>query len=135
MNRFLFHFSVPFHEVDGAGVLFFSHLFSHAHDAYAALLRESGFSLKTVLEEGRYLIPLVHAEADYHHPLLLDDAIEVQVGVTRLGGSSMQFRHEFLHREQLCATAHTTHVFRLAEKGQATPIPARLRKALSDYCQ
>jgi len=35
-------FTLPLQEVDHAGVMFFAHLFSHAHDAYAELMQSMG---------------------------------------------------------------------------------------------
>ncbi|HDK37519.1 MAG TPA: acyl-CoA thioesterase, partial [Thiolapillus brandeum] len=59
MKSFQHHFQVPFHELDPGGVMFYAHLFSHAHDGYAALLAETGWSLKAMLNAGDYLVPLV----------------------------------------------------------------------------
>ncbi len=125
-------FRVPFHELDPGGVLFHAHLFSHAHEAYAALLAETGCSLKDFLETGKYLIPLVHAEADYLHPLQLDDEICVTVSTTSIGNSSMSFSYTFHKGDLLCATASTTQVFLDSQNKKPVPLPEALRQGLQE---
>lgn len=133
MKSFEHIFQVPFHELDPGGVMFHAHLFSHAHNAYAALLSEAGYSLKTILLAGDYLVPLVHAEADYLHPLLLDDRVCITVALASANNSSLSFSYKFYKDDMLCATAATTHVF--LRKGSRTPvaIPEKLRQGLRDY--
>lgn len=133
MKSFKHHFQVPFHELDPGGILFFSHLFSHAHDAYAGLLAETGCSLKSFLDAGGYLIPLVHAEADYRQPLQLDDQVFITVVPAAPGNSSLSFSYSF-HKDGICcANAKTTHVFLHKDNRQPAPVPDKLRKALKPY--
>lgn len=132
MKSFQKTFRVPFHELDPGGVLFYAHLFSHAHEAYAALLAEAGFSLKACLETGEYLIPLVHAEAEYLHPLQLDDDICVTVSTTSIGNSSMSFSYTFHKGGLLCAMASTTQVFLDRQTKKPVPLPETLRQGLEE---
>ncbi|WP_457667277.1 acyl-CoA thioesterase [Thiolapillus sp.] len=111
MKPFEYHFQVRFQDLDPAGILFFARLFDHVHDAYAALLADVGFSVKTILETGEYLVPLVHAEADYLHPMRLDDPVRVTVIAQTSGNSSLSFSYTFYKDSTCCATAKTTHVF------------------------
>lgn len=133
MKSFRKTFQVPFHELDPGGVLFHAHLFNHAHEAYASLLAEAGCSIKTLLKEGKYLIPLVHAEADYLHPLRLDDEICIAVMPTAIGNSSLDFSYTFQKDGLLCAKARTTHVFLGKDKGTPVTVPEKLRKGLAGY--
>ncbi|WP_457674195.1 acyl-CoA thioesterase [Thiolapillus sp.] len=133
MKSFRHCFRVPFHEVDAAGILFHAHLFTHAHDAYSALMREMGMDLKTLLEEGRYLIPLVHAEADFRLPMEMEDEIETRVQAIPPGHSSFGFRYAFHRQEQLCATVVTRHVFLDRATGTPTALPAGLARQLQAW--
>ena len=130
MTSFEHRFRVRFQDLDPAGILFFARLFDHAHDAYAALLSEAGYSLKSVLEAGHIRIPLVHAEADYRQPLRLDDLIVVKTSATHYGKTSLRIDYQFLRDEICCATATTTHVFTDARTLQPVPVPQALRRCL-----
>jgi YbgC/YbaW family acyl-CoA thioester hydrolase len=134
MSAYRYLFKIPFHEVDAAGVIFHAHLFSHAHDAYNALMRELGHDLKTLLQEGRCLVPLVHAEADFHLPMELDDEIEIRIHALPPGNSSIGFRYHFLKDELLCASVTTRHVFIDRKQHNRLPLPPGLREALQAFC-
>ena len=45
--------------------LFFMNIYRMAHNAWEAFLTKAGFSIAEMLETGKYLMPVVHAEADY----------------------------------------------------------------------
>ena len=68
----MYHYqtTIRLHQTDAAGVVFFSNLFVIAHDAYESFL-ESHLPLNAILSDGVYIIPIVHAEADYLLPLAL----------------------------------------------------------------
>jgi 1,4-dihydroxy-2-naphthoyl-CoA hydrolase len=74
-------FRVALHDTDAAGVLFFAHLFRHAHDAYEAWMATLGFPLDAIVRDGELRLPLVHAEADYRRPLRHGEAVTVQLAV------------------------------------------------------
>ncbi len=133
MSHHLHRFRVPFDQLDPGGILFYGHLFTHAHHALEALLREIGWGLAELLAEERYRLPLVHAEADFHAPLQLDAQIDVTVAVRHIGEHSFILGYRFLHEEVLCATVGTAHVLVDAGNGRPTPLPEELRQALSRY--
>jgi len=126
-------FRVPFDQLDPGGVLFFGHLFGHAHRAYEALLREIGFGLAALLEAGETALPLVHAEADYHHPMKLDDLIEVELEARAIGERSFTLGYRFWKGEVLCASATTVHVAVETGSGRPLPLPDPLRRGLAAY--
>ncbi len=123
-------FQVAFQEVDHAGVMFFAHLFGHAHDAYAEMMQSIGYPLHQVIATGEYHIPLVHAEADYLAPMRHGQSIEVSLIIESLGNTSMNLKYEFLSEHGRCAQASTRHVFVDASTGESISIPDNLRQAL-----
>lgn len=133
MKRFCHHFRVPFHELDPGGVLFHAHVFTHAHQAYEALMRELGWGLAAVLREGKLAIPLVEAHAEYLRPLHLDDRIEIQVGTAEIGKRSFTLEYRFLREKGHCVLVKTTHVTVERRSGEAVPLPAELAAALEGY--
>ena len=47
-----------------------------------------------MLTDVDWLLPMVHAEADFRAPLRLGDHVEVEVSIARLGESSITFQYE-----------------------------------------
>lgn len=112
---FIYRFRVPFHQVDRAGILFFAHVFTHAHDAYELFMQQKGLELGGIVEAGER-IPLVHAEADYHHPLQHGDEIRVELAVKVTGRTSFTLDYGFFNTENVrCVSVSTVHVIMLRE--------------------
>ena len=51
MQTYNYHFTTTIHDIDAAGVLFFAHLYRHAHDAYEAFMSNIGFSLDEIIRK------------------------------------------------------------------------------------
>ena len=110
-QAYAYQFRVSLHDTDAAGVLFFAHLFRHAHDAYEAWMGELGFALDEMIRDGGLALPLVHAEADFKRPLRHGDLIRVEVRVDELRASSFGVGYRFLTDDGiLAAIARTVHV-------------------------
>lgn len=124
-------FEVRLHDTDAAGVLFFAHLFRHAHDAYESLMAAAGSPLQDLIRVGTAL-PIVHAEADYQALMRQGDRIRVAVTVAEIRRRSFSLDYRFIDpRGDPCARAHTVHVLTGPE---TTPVlPDELREALSRW--
>ena len=129
-NSPIFEFTVPLQETDHAGVMFFAHLFSHAHDTYAWLMESMGFPLHKIIQAGEYHIPLAHAEADYLAPMRHGQEVQVRIDIERLGNSSFTLKYEFSSNGSLCARASTRHVVIDPGTGSPIPLPNKLRGGL-----
>ena len=124
-------FEVRLHDTDAAGVLFFAHLFRHAHDAYESLMAAAGFPLQDLIRNGTAL-PIVHAEADYQAPMRQGDRIRVAVGVAEIRRRSFSLDYRFLDEQGLLrARARTVHVLIGADTTMA--LPDDLRQALARW--
>jgi 1,4-dihydroxy-2-naphthoyl-CoA hydrolase len=122
-------FRVALHDTDAAGVLFFAHLFRHAHDAYEAWMAALGFPLDAMVRDGELRLPLVHAEADYHHPLRHGEAVTVQLAVGEVRERSFVIDYCFLGAENaVAATAQTVHAG--LDAGGSRGLPTALLAAL-----
>mgnify|MGYP001090532810 FL=1 len=128
---FDYRFKVRLHDIDAAGVMFYGHLFRHAHDAYEGFMSALRFPLDGLVRAGCRL-PLVHAEADFLMPMHHGEEILVEVGVEALGGARFTLTYGFQDRAgALRARARTVHVH-LAEGGTGpAPLPEDLRAALA----
>lgn len=125
-------FRVALHDTDAAGVLFYGHLFRHAHDAYEAFMAARGFPLPGLLESGAVALPIVHAEADYRGPLRHGDAVTIHVSVLATGGSSFRIGYRFVGDDGTeRAEAQTVHAAMDPADGRGVALPEALREALS----
>jgi 1,4-dihydroxy-2-naphthoyl-CoA hydrolase len=131
---FEYHYVLPLHEVDAAGIAFFSHAFRHAHDAYEAFMDELGLSLKELLSEGEYGLPLVHCEADFLAPIRHGDHVRIELRVQTLGRSSFSLAYRFtsLAGDPL-VRALTRHVLVSNQTGRAAALPQAMRRRLQAH--
>ena len=121
---------IRLHHTDAAGVVFFSNLFVIAHDAYESFL-ESHLTLNTLLSGGAYIIPIVHAEADYLLPLPLSETIRVELSLEQTGTSSFNLGYVIKNSKMETAVRlKTIHAVQLKDDGKTIPIPEPLRHAL-----
>lgn len=124
-------FRIALHDTDAAGVLFYAHLFRHAHDAYEGLMTALGWPLPALVSGGTLALPLVHAEADYRHPLRHGDPVICEVSVAGVGQGSFSLDYAFLSPTgALAATARTVHAALDRASGQAVALPPGLAAAL-----
>lgn len=124
--------TVPFQDIDAAGIVFYAHLFRYAHEAYEHFMQQSGCSLQQLLAEGSYLLPLVHAEADYRRPLRHADRLKIELRLQKLGQSSFTLGYRVLGEDQAeHASLETVHVALDRTTHQPMTLPESLRKALS----
>ena len=85
---------VAFNDIDAAGIVYFGTVFDYCHRAYERVLEAIDIPLPHILNNERWAMPLVHAEADYVAPMRHGEQITVQVKLQRLGRSSMHFHYE-----------------------------------------
>ena len=122
--------TIRLHHTDAAGVVFFSHLFVIAHDAYESFL-DSHLPLSTLLSDGAYIIPIVHAEADYLLPLPPSETIRVELSLEQTGTSSFNLGYVIKNSKmETTVRLKTIHAVQLKDDGKTIPIPESLRQAL-----
>lgn len=133
-----FRYSTPprFQDVDAAGIVFYARLFAYFHDAYVAFLESMGpeLALHRAVESADFLIPLVHAEADFKAPLRFGDEATTTVSVERIGRSSYTLAYQ-IHRGdgQLAASGQTVHACASKAEFRARPLPEALRAGLMQH--
>ena len=128
----MYHYqtTIRLHQTDAAGVVFFSNLFVIAHDAYESFL-ESHLPLNAILSDGVYIIPIVHAEADYLLPLALSEKTGVELCLEQTGISSFDLGYVIKNSKmETVARLKTIHAVQLKEDQKTVPIPDPLRNAL-----
>lgn len=133
MQTYNYHFTTSLHDIDAAGVLFFAHLYRHAHDAYEAFMSDIGFSLDKVIRDN-ILLPLIHSEADFLQPIRHGDRICIRLQIKKIGNSSFSVIYHFTgNQDQQLASALTTHVYLDRTDHESKTLPDSLRDELSKY--
>jgi YbgC/YbaW family acyl-CoA thioester hydrolase len=124
MSAFIYKRRIAFHETDAAGVVYFANYFHLAEEAETHAMA----SLRCVVTRDGHLYPRVHAEADYHAPLRFFDEVAVHYHIVRIGSSSIHWKFDIFHNEQLCATFQTISARRNRD-GSAAPYSDAEREA------
>jgi len=95
---------------DAAGVVFFASVFVMAHECYEAFMEGRGMSLGAILEEGRYIAPIVHAEADIQKSMRLSERIAIEMSLAKTGKSSFELAYRFIGNDgEATAGVKTVH--------------------------
>ena len=133
MQTYNYHFTTTIHDIDAAGVLFFAHLYRHAHDAYEAFMSDIGFSLDEIIRNNSKL-PLVHSEAEFLQPIRHGDRVTIVLQIKNIGISSFTVNYRFTGEQgRQLATASTTHVHLDADGKKNSALPDALHTELSKY--
>ena len=117
------HRRVVFGDVDMAGWMHFPRVFDFVEDAEHEWMRSLGVTIIS-REEGGW--PRARVECDYRAPMKFGDAIEVRLGVERVGSSSLTLVFEIFRGGECTASGRIVAV-RVDPKGRPRPIDPELR--------
>ncbi|MDM3884003.1 thioesterase family protein [Pseudomonas sp. BCRC 81390] len=86
------------------------------------------------IHHGAAIALVVSSACDYQSPVAFPQDIEVGLAVSRLGNTSVQYQLAvFIQGQALaCATGRFVHVFVDRQGRRPVPVPARLRRVLSE---
>lgn len=122
---------VNFYDCDPAGILFYANLFRYAHTAYEEML-ETFKLAKNFFQDKEYVMPLIHAEANYIKTFNIHEKLEIEVNISQLRESSFELKFKFFDIEHILkAEAKTVHVFVKKEGYEKVPLPKDLRDKLN----
>ena len=127
---FTYTTKIRLHHTDAVGRIFFNQIFTLAHECYEDFL-SSIYPMAQFRQSGDFLLPIVHAEADYHVPLKVGQNITLNMSLEKLGQSSFHLIYKVETDEGVLAvTVRTSHVCVDRQTQKPIPTPERLRKAL-----
>jgi YbgC/YbaW family acyl-CoA thioester hydrolase len=125
-----FSTTVRIHHTDAAGILFFANLFVIAHECYESYL-DPEVTFHMMFNELNLMLPIVHAEADYHKPLQVSDRITVELRLGTMRESSYSLEYDILTEEgERAATVKTSHVVKSKDGRQPASLPEKLIRKL-----
>lgn len=117
---------VRLRDTDAAGVVFFAAYFELAHDCY-----ESFLDISTVIKEDDFIIPIVHAEADYAIPLEPGDEITIQMVLAKTGRCSFTLEYEIIKTDGTSAAKmRTIHAIVSKHNSKPLKIPEAIKEKL-----
>jgi acyl-CoA thioester hydrolase len=121
---------VRYGECDPQGVVFNAHYFAYFDIALTELWREALGGYRTMMDEGVDLV-VAEATARYKAAARFDDELDLEVEVTRAGTTSMATSLRIRRDGELLVEGEMVHVFIDREALTKTPIPERIRAALT----
>lgn len=122
---------VRLHLTDAAGVVYFANLFVLAHQCYESFLDQDN-SIGSIIDQGEFIIPIVHAEADYRMPLKVSEKVLVEMALNKISDSSFGLTFAFSNEsEQVTAEVKTVHAVLQHNTRKPVEIPPFLKTALS----
>lgn len=120
---------IAFADTDASGWMHFPTIFRHVEAAEHECLKSRGV---LVFDRALGGWPRVNVTCDYHKPLLAGDAIEVRIGIEKIGGSSIVWVFEVINAQgEVAVSGRMTNV-RVDHVGKPQPISESERKALGD---
>ncbi len=130
---------VRFSDVDHAGIVYYPRFFHFFHLAFEELWRErmGPHAYRELLDRDRVGFPAVRAECDFHAPLRFGDSARIELGISRMGGKSIDFRYRVSNAEtgQRCADGRVVCAVVDLARFVAIPVPERVAALLSDLVE
>jgi acyl-CoA thioesterase FadM len=124
---------IPFHLTDSAGILFFGHVFTLAHQAFEQfVIHQLECPWTFWFQNDDWKVPIKHSEAQYLHPLQAGKDCQIELMVTTLTTSSFTLNSTF-YQQSLCCIVKSVHVFCHSLTKQKIPIPPSIHPRLKQY--
>ncbi len=131
MKKFTNRRTVRLQDTDATGVLYFPEQLNMALETFEDFLSHHQMPLRKLIDSP-YLLPVVHAQADYLAPVMVGDELEIHLTVETVGTKSVTFAYRFvdIKRKIDVGTAKIIHVAVEKQSRQSVPIPDILRAFL-----
>ena len=122
------HIRVRYAETDQMGVVYHGNYFAWFEVGRVELLRQLGWSYKTLEEDGVNL-PVIEATCQYRHPARYDDELEIRTAGRMASPLRVEFTYELVRMAdaRVLATARTVHV-PVTPGGRPCRLPEPLRE-------
>lgn len=121
-------------DIDSSGIILWSAYTRLVEMAETELFRAAGFPYGTLWDQLDVWLPRVQFHIDYRSPVRLDDLLDVEIWISRIGRSSIRF--ELAMRKQggvLAAEGYLVIVAISRTDGRSIEVPALLVQALAPY--
>ena len=133
MKKIVTDYRVPYADTDQMGVVYYGNYMALFERARNELMRACGYTYKECEQEG-FMLPVVHAEADYRSPAKYDDLLEISAGVRLQKGVRIEIACEVRRKgeDQLLVSGYTRHVFVSTRNFRPCPPPQRCLDSIAE---
>jgi len=118
-------YKIAFSETDPGGILFFAEFFKIAHITYERFFESLNLKRNYFLDK-EFILPIVHANADYISPVKFGDELKCEVLVGKIGETSFELKYNLFNKNQIAAKVITKHVVVKKEVFKKSEIPIDL---------
>ena len=133
MRKIVTEYRVPYADTDQMGVVYYGNYMALFERARNELMRACGYTYTECEAEG-FMLPVVHAEADYRSPAKYDDLLEISAWVRLQKGVRIEIACEVRRKgeDQLLVSGYTRHVFVSTRNFRPCPPPQRFLDSISE---
>jgi YbgC/YbaW family acyl-CoA thioester hydrolase len=125
---------VRWSDVDASGIILWSAYTRLVEIAETELFRAAGFPYGTLWDQLDIWLPRVQFHLDYRNPARLDDLLEIGIGVSRIGRSSIRFEFTVSKAAaEVVAEGYLVIVAIGRADGRSVAVPKALAEALAPY--
>lgn len=125
---------VRWSDIDSSGIILWSAYTRLVEMAETELFRAAGFPYASLWERLDIWLPRVQFHIDYRNPVVLDDLLDVEIWVARIGRSSIRFELAMKKADgQLAAECYLVIVSLSRTNGKSVEVPRLLAEALAPY--
>lgn len=122
---------IPFHLADPAGIVFFAHSFTLAHQAFEQWVQTSlNMSWQEWFNNPQWVAPIRHTEANYLAPLFAGQECDVNIEVKEIKNSSFTISYQISQQNKICCELTITQVFCDKTTMKKISIPDSIKIAL-----
>jgi len=129
---FCYQTRVKFADLDLAGTVFFANHLKLAHETYEAMFKAGGLSISDIIQGGDFLLPIVHAEADYKRLVKPDELLTIEIEVA--GASKCSFTLSYQIKKEtgdVASVVKTVHASINSKTHKVIPIPDQIKTILN----
>ncbi len=132
---FTYFRTIYLRESDATGVLFFSELLNLAVEAVEMFWKSKGLTVQMLIEQNRFLLPIVHAECNFSAPLRVGDEIKIDLSLKGVGSTSFTLQTSISKGEIVSGSTEIVHVCVDKTTGDPHPIPESILSYLRELIQ
>ena len=119
-------YRVPYADTDQMGVVYYGNYLTLFERSRNELMRSCGYTYKKCEEEG-WMLPVIHAEVNYHSPAHYDDLLEVTAYVQSQKGVRLEIACEVRRKgeDRVLVDGFTRHCFVSTTSFRPIPPPEK----------
>lgn len=135
MKKIRIDIRVRYADTDAMKVVYHSNYFVWCEMGRTELLRSSGFSYKSIEENG-ISMPVIECKMNYKIPAVYDDIITVETNLTELSKVKLKLSYKIIHKAEgyLIAEGYTVHCFINISKNRPVRAPEQTYEILQSIC-